>query len=599
MTTILLAFALVLSPLSFEPAADASSQSRPSATRDAPVVAGELAARLDKYLTSASRFGFSGAVLVARGGRVLLHKGYGFADKSRGLPVMTETVFDIGSITKQFTAAAVMKLESQGKLSTTDPISKHLPGVPEDKAGITIHHLLTHTAGLGPYSGGDYDTSPRDETVKRTLSEPLRSEPGKEYSYSNTGYSLLAAIVERVSGEAWESFLRKNFFDPAGMRLTGYRLASWDKAQLARGYDGATDHGTPLDHNWDKAGPYWNLFGNGGILSTVGDLYKWAVALKGYKALPEAAKRKMFTPFLNDYAYGWSVTNSPHGKLITHSGGSSYGFVANLAIYPESDTFIAITSNHVPFNDFSFVQQVVSRITPAAFGAPLPEIPEASNFRADPEALKRYAGTYRLPSGDTLELTLHGDRLLMEAVGQEAVALLAGQDAASAKEFASLNARTRRMFEEALKGDYEHIRTALADEARLARWRRALEGWQKSWKERGGEVRGLEVLGTVPTWWDENDGETSATFVRVKMERGEARLFRVHWKDGKPVALGGAGIRNPAPTPLAADSRDRFVGYGLGLANAIRLEFVAGREGVAGAVIVRSKDTEAKALKVG
>jgi len=166
------------------------------------VVKGELGARLDDYMTRLEGFGFSGTLLVAKDGDIVLSKGYGVADKSRGTPMTAETVISIGSITKQFTAAAILKLEMQGKLNVDDPITKYFPIVPPDKAGITLHHLLTHTAGLDEdYGGTDYEEVSRDEILKRVFSRPLKWEPGKRHLYSNAGYSLLGAIVEIVSGQ--------------------------------------------------------------------------------------------------------------------------------------------------------------------------------------------------------------------------------------------------------------------------------------------------------------------------------------------------------------------------------------------------------------
>ena len=344
---------------------------RASPASAAEVVGGELGATIDGYLATLVDRGFSGTVLLSRNGEVVLHKAYGLADAERRTPLTTETVFDIGSLTKQFTAAAIMKLEMAGKLNTNDSITRHLPDVPADKAAITLHQLLTHTAGLPMNSGGDYAVSRRDETVRRILDAPLQTPPGEAFSYSNPGYSLLAAIVERVSGDRYEAFLRTQLFEPAGMHATGYRLAKWDSTRLARGYMDDRDQGTPLDHQWADAGPYWNLFGNGGMLSTTSDLYRWAQALKGERILTSAGKEKLFTPALKNYAYGWRVAETAHGKHISHGGDSENGFSANCNIYPDKDAVVIVLTNRIPLGDFLFQRRVVNRITPALFGAPL------------------------------------------------------------------------------------------------------------------------------------------------------------------------------------------------------------------------------------
>jgi CubicO group peptidase (beta-lactamase class C family) len=137
----------------------------------------------------------------------------------------------------------------------------------------------------------------------------------------------------------------------------------------------AKDQGTPLDHRWDETGPYWNLFGNGGMLSTAGDLYKWAQALKGERVLSAAAKEKLWTPALNNYAYGWRIAESEHGRHISHGGDSENGFSANFNIYPDKDAVVIVLTNRVPHGDFIFQRRIVKRITPALFGAPLQREP--------------------------------------------------------------------------------------------------------------------------------------------------------------------------------------------------------------------------------
>ena len=246
-----LSVAPLLAPARAQPATSPSpsgSQTAPSET----VVDGAMGAEIDRWLTAAD---FRGNLLVARRGVILFCKGYGKSDREDGVPYDRSTVFSIGSITKQFTAAAILKLEMQGKLHVEDTLSKHLPGVPEDKRAITLHHLLTHTSGLESDFAGDFEPVGRDEYVRRILASKLRSKPGEIWFYANSGYSLLGAIVELVSGKPYEQFLRENLFLPAGMKETGYRLPHWDLRRIAVGYkDGkrrgrlADNHGLKMDH---------------------------------------------------------------------------------------------------------------------------------------------------------------------------------------------------------------------------------------------------------------------------------------------------------------------------------------------------------------
>ena len=308
-----------------------------------------VADKMDRWLNES---GYSGSVLVAKDGAVVLRKGYGKADREKGRPYTPETVYTIGSITKQFTAAAILKLEMQGKLKVEDPISKYVQGVPEDKRGITLHHLLTHSAGLDSDFAGDYDAVGRDEYVKRILASKLRSAPGTEYFYANSGYSLLGAIVEIVSGQPYETYLRANLFTPSGMTDTGYLVSGRAKEREAVGYQDGTRWGRLSEKPWGTDGPYWALRANGGILSTVDDMYKWHLALEGDAVLSAAAKKKMYAKQISEgpggdsyYGYGWAIAKSPWGsREIGHNGGNRI-FSADFRWFPD-DKIVVITSSN-------------------------------------------------------------------------------------------------------------------------------------------------------------------------------------------------------------------------------------------------------------
>lgn len=327
------------------------------AARAEEIVKGKLAGDIDQYLLSQEREGASGAFLVAKDGEIILSKGYGQADRKNNVPVTTDTVFDIGSITKQFTAAAILKLEMQGKLSVTDGIAKFFGNVPKDKSPITLHHLLTHTAGLRDAFGDDYARMTRKQIITKAMKTPLQFEPGTGYQYSNVGYSLLGAVVEIVSGQSYETYLHENLFKPAGMTQTGYQLPQWNPTHLAHGYKknlfGAfKDDGTPLDHRWADDGPYWNLRANGGILSTVGDMYKWHLALEGDAVLSPEAKTKLFKPHVREeeggptyYCYGWLWVKTNWGStLIVHNGGNGL-FFASFRRYVDDGVVVISMTN--------------------------------------------------------------------------------------------------------------------------------------------------------------------------------------------------------------------------------------------------------------
>jgi CubicO group peptidase (beta-lactamase class C family) len=285
--------------------------------------------------------GAGGTVVVARGDALVHCRGLGFADREAGTRASCDTAYDVMSMTKQFTAAAILKLEMLGELRVSDPIGEFFPSAPPDKREITLHELLTHTSGLPDALGDDYEPLSRAELVRGAFDARLRARPGSEYRYSNLGYSLLAAVVERASGTGYERFLATQLFEPAGMNDTGYVLPDWEADQVAVEYDDdARPQGRPFDHPWAADGPYWNLRGNGGLLSTARDMYRWHLALDRGTVLDRATTAKLVEPYVREgpgadsfYGYGWVVQRGEHGRFAWHDGGNgwSLGLIARVA----------------------------------------------------------------------------------------------------------------------------------------------------------------------------------------------------------------------------------------------------------------------------
>jgi len=305
--------------------------------------------------------GSSGTLVVARDGEMLDCRGWGLSDREEEVAAGCDTVYDVMSMTKQFTAAAILKLQMQGRLQVTDPLGRYVADVPPDKSGITLQHLLTHTAGLTDSLGGDYDPLSRSDLVAAALASELRSAPGTTYHYSNVGYSLLAVIIEEASGVGYEEYLAEELFGPAGMTSTGYVLPAWDPADVAVEYD-ARDRpqGRPFEHPWAEDGPYWNLRGNGGLLSTARDMYRWYVALESEQVLDAQAKRELFRPRVLEepggdtrYAYGWVVMETARGTVQWHNGGNgwSYGEITRV---PEARAMVFWVTNQVSGRGWEF-----------------------------------------------------------------------------------------------------------------------------------------------------------------------------------------------------------------------------------------------------
>ncbi|MEU6124388.1 serine hydrolase domain-containing protein [Streptomyces sp. NPDC047123] len=351
-TAALAGFLLVLSSLGGCAAgpADSSPTGRTEHQRTKAPDGESIAAYLRRTLPK----GISDTVIAARGGHLAHCGGFGTADRAAGVPAGCHTVYDVMSITKQFTAAAILKLDVMGRLRVEDRIGRHLgPGaVPGDKRAITVENLLTHASGLAEGLGGDYDPVSRDELVRNALASKLRSAPGKGFHYSNVGYSLLAAIVEKASGESYERFLARRLFAPAGMRNTGYVLPRRPRRLIAVEYDAkGRSQGRPVDHPWAADGPYWNLRGNGGMLSTAPDMLRWSRALSDDTVLPASARRRLFAPRVrvpgsdSRYAYGWNIRDLGTGRLAWHDGGNGWS-LALLARAQPDDVLIHWASNH-------------------------------------------------------------------------------------------------------------------------------------------------------------------------------------------------------------------------------------------------------------
>jgi CubicO group peptidase (beta-lactamase class C family) len=308
---------------------------------------------VEKFLDDTLPDETSGTVVAARAGEIAHCKGFGLAHRAAKVAAGCDTAYDIMSMTKQFTAAAILKLEMMGELRVTDPMSKFVGPVPDDKRAITLHHLLTHTSGLTDQLGGDYEALSREEMLDGALESELRSVPGSEYSYSNLGYSILAAIVEKASGTSYERFLTSHLFEPAGMRQTGYVLPEWKPDRVTVEYDkNGEPKGRPFDHPWAEDGPYWNLRGNGGLLSTARDMFRWHAALEGDEVLSKSAKDKMFEPHVPEeeggdsyYGYGWVVSPTDEGRIVWHDGGNGWS-LGVMARFPDQDAMVFWVSNH-------------------------------------------------------------------------------------------------------------------------------------------------------------------------------------------------------------------------------------------------------------
>jgi len=284
--------------------------------------------RVDNFLAAGIDDGFSGSVLVANKGEIILNQGYGLSNKKTTVYNQPNTVFDIGSNTKQFTSAAILKLEENRLLTVEDSLYEFFEDLPIDKQNITIHQLLTHTSGFRESIGSDFDKPTSKEFFDSVFQSKTLFSPGYKFNYSNIGYSILARIIEIVSGMEYEVYLHHVFFAKAGMYQTGYLRPDWDSQNLAIGYNrNIIEQGTTIARYQKDNNISWHLMGNGGINSTNDDILRWIQAIKSGQVLSEESISKWTHPYVLEvkhyYGYGWGVYHPDKADdVIYHNGGN-------------------------------------------------------------------------------------------------------------------------------------------------------------------------------------------------------------------------------------------------------------------------------------
>lgn len=260
------------------------------------IVRPPLGERADAVLREAEAKGYSGVALVAKDGEIVLRKGYGMADRAARIPITADTVVQIGSCTKDFTIVAILQLHERGLLNIKNPITEFFKDVPEDKQGITIWHLLTQQSGLIDHIGGDFELATKEGIIRGALGTTLLFAPGSDRSYSNMAFNLLAAIIEDVSKQSFDEFVRDYICVPLGLRDTGFLLPGFDPKRVAHGYLGVEDRGIMIAKPHAPDGPYWNLRGAGGMLSTVTDMFRFYTALWGDRLMKPETRDMRFAP---------------------------------------------------------------------------------------------------------------------------------------------------------------------------------------------------------------------------------------------------------------------------------------------------------------
>jgi len=374
------------------------------------------AAKLDHVLEAYQKHrNFMGSVLIAERGKVILEKGYGMANMELNVPNTPDTKFRLGSITKQFTATAIMQLQEQGKLALTDAACKYMDGCADSWKPITIYHLLTHTSGIPSYTSDKEFPKPRFmripltpvEIVMLSKDKTLEFEPGSKFTYDNSGYVFLGAIIEKASGEKYADYLTKHVFAPLDMQDSGYDDTRVILKNRAAGYGRSKDGWVNADY-LDMSLPY----AAGSLYSTVRDLYRWDRALYGDKILSKASRDAMFTPVKNDYGFGLALAPMHKHKQIGHGGGIN-GFSSFIARFPDDDAVVIVLSNNQGGN----AGGIASALAGILFGEQITLPGERKEISVDSKTLDRYTGSYQL-GNMTVTVTNENGHLMMEPKGQ-------------------------------------------------------------------------------------------------------------------------------------------------------------------------------------
>lgn len=385
-------------------------------------VAAQDVARMDQVVRASSDAdAFSGAVLVARDGRILLDQGYGPANREWNIPNDGDTKFRLGSLTKQFTAVAIMLLNQQGKVDLDAPIKTWLPQAPAAWDAVTTRHLLSHTAGIPNFTAfDDYETlktrpATTAELIARFSDRPLDFAPGTRFAYSNSGYVLLSAIVEAASGQTYADFVTANLFVPLGMTDSGYDRHDAILPRRASGYAPGASGVVNADYV-DMSIPT----GAGALYSTTHDLLKWEQGLFGGRVLNPQSITALTTPVRNGYAMGLMVSEADGKKLVWHNGAIE-GFNTYMAYDPGDRTAVIVLGNL----NGEAPDKLGAALVILARGGTVTLPSERRAVALSPDALKAYEGVYNLAPTFALTISVVDGKLMAQATGQPAFALTA------------------------------------------------------------------------------------------------------------------------------------------------------------------------------
>ena len=368
---------------------------------------------------------FNGTILVAQKGVVLLQKGYGYKNAATKTLNDSATVFQIGSITKQFTSAIILQLQEQNKLSVHDSISKFIPYYPNGNK-ITVENLLTHTSGIYNYTNDEMfmkNNAVNPISIENLIAlfknKPLDFNPGEKYRYSNSGYILLGFIIEKITGKSYFQVVRENIFQPLGMDHSGFDFKSLKSINKATGYFKLTPKINEPSSIIDST----VSFSAGAIYTTVDDLYKWDRALYTNKILNAASLQKAFMPFKSNYGYGWVIDSTYGKKVVMHEGGI-FGFVSFIGRVFADETCIILFDNKGSEGLPKIAENINAILNEQPYDFPV----ERKEIDVDSNILKKYVGDYQLAPSFIITISFENGQLFVQATGQGKTAMFAEKE---------------------------------------------------------------------------------------------------------------------------------------------------------------------------
>ena len=389
------------------------------------IVAQTIPEEIDELLKAYTNQGsFNGAALVAQKGEVLLQKGYGYKNFAANTFNDPNTIFQIASLTNQFTSAIILRLQEEHTLSVQDKLSKYIPDYP-DGDNITIENLLTQTSGIHNYDDGAFMVNNATKHIKTDSLIMLFKnahtdfKPGEKYNYSNSNYILLGFIIEKITGKSYYSATRENIFQPLGMNHSGFDFASLKSTDKAIGY-------YKLNHKSNKTAAIVDssvTYAAGSIYSTIGDLYKWDKALYTNKIIRDSSLQKAFTQFKNKYGYGWLIDSAYDKKAVMHEGGT-LGFTSFIGRILEDSTCIILLDNTQSGGLLKIAEDINAILNKQPYDFPQ----QRAEIEVDTATLRLYIGDYQLTPEIILTIALEDGQLTVHATDDGKAELFAEKE---------------------------------------------------------------------------------------------------------------------------------------------------------------------------